>query len=76
MTFTQALAMVEEMPEAISIDGVNYSTAGADAEAQQTLARLVFLQSELQRLGALMEELGASRNAVIQQLKQQLKAEG
>lgn len=75
MTFTQALAMVEELPEAISIDGVSYSTAGADAAAQQCLARLMFLQSELQRLGALIEELSASRQSVLIQLQQQLKAD-
>jgi hypothetical protein len=69
MTFTTAMAMVDELPSAISINGVSYSTAGAGADAQQAVARLMFLQSELQRLAALMEELNASRSSVLEQLQ-------
>jgi len=36
------------------------------------LARLMFLQAELTRMGALMEELDANRNGVLAQLQERL----
>jgi predicted membrane protein len=69
MPFTSAMAMVEEMPEAITINGTSYATAGAGPDAQIAVARLMFLQGELQRLAALMEELDANRTSVLEQLQ-------
>ncbi|MBM5799062.1 MAG: hypothetical protein FJ060_13070 [Cyanobacteria bacterium K_Offshore_0m_m2_072] len=72
MTFNNALALVEELPERITINGADYLCADADQASQQALARLMFLQAELTRMGALMEELDANRNGVLAQLQERL----
>jgi len=72
MTFSNAMALVEEMPERLSINGADYLCDSADPSTQQALARLMFLQAELTRMGALMEELDANRNSVLAQLQERL----
>ncbi len=72
VSFNSAKAMLEEMPQAITIDGVDYRVDGTDPSSQTAIARLVFLESELQRQSALIEELSANRMSVINQLKESL----
>jgi len=70
MTFNSAKAMIEEMPESITIDGVDYRVNTADDSAQTAIGRLVFLESELKRQSALLEELSANRTNVIDLIKE------
>lgn len=73
MSFNSAKAMLEEMPQAISIDGIDYRVDSTDSSSQTAIARLVFLESEIQRQTALIEELSANRASVIDQLKASLQ---
>ena len=72
MSFNNAMALVEEMPDRITINGGDYLCADADPASQQALARLMFLQAQITRIGALMEELDANRNGVLAQLQESL----
>ena len=72
MSFNNAMALVEEMPDRITINRGDYLCADADPASQQALARLMFLQAEITRMGALMEELDANRNGVLAQLQESL----